>query len=186
MDSKMAGYAVGEAEGMKIKVYIESAVTDLVQAETYRSSLRDGRFTTEDGRVLSEEQIAEVCDEQIRYTVDGELSEEEGRYVIRYREPEELGCENAVTSLIFDPEDRAVLTMIRSGDMAAALRFDLRERRQLCSYETPFLPIEFTVNTRRVENGVGKDGGEILLDYFLEIRGVNTERTRMKIRVQPL
>lgn len=171
---------------MKIKVSIESVVTDLVLAETYMNSLHDGVVTTDDGRVLSVDEIGDACNEKIAYAVEGEFLSEDGKTVIRYCEPSEMGCENAVTSLMFDPSDRNVLTMIRSGDMTAALRFDLQDRRQLCSYETPFMPIEFTVNTRRVENTVTDEGGIILLDYFLEIRGVNTERTRMKIEVQPL
>jgi hypothetical protein len=48
------------------------------------------------------------------------------------------------------------------------------------------MPIEFTVYTRNLRNTVAEDGGAILLDYYLEVRGVNTERNRLDIEVQPL
>ena len=90
------------------------------------------------------------------------------------------------TSVFFDENDREVLTMIRAGEMNAAFRFDKRDPRQLCTYETPIMPIEFTVNTRTVRNGLEETGGVLLLDYYLEMRGVNTERNRLLIEVQPL
>ena len=171
---------------MKVKLKIKAIVTDLVLAETYAASVKDGFFTADDGRVLPFERISEVCDEVIAYAVTGEYTVENGRISLTYHEPETVGCDNAVTSLSFDEDDRSALTMVRSGDMTAAFRFDNKEKRQLCSYETPFIPIEFIVNTRRMENSVGEQGGMISLDYFLEVRGVNTERNRLTVEVTPL
>lgn len=168
---------------MKVKLKIKATVTDLVLAESYAASVKDGCFTADDGRVLPFEMISEVCDEVIEYGVDGEYIVEDEGAILRYREPDSLGCENAVTELIFGQADRSVLTMVRSGDMTAAFRFDKNDRRQLCSYETPFMPVEFTVNTRRLDNTVSFHGGRIEIDYFLEIRGVNTERNRLVIEV---
>jgi len=48
------------------------------------------------------------------------------------------------------------------------------------------MPVEFTVNTRKVGNTVTEKGGAILLDYCIEIRGVNTERNKLFIKVTPI
>ncbi len=170
---------------MKVKVRIKATVTDLVLAEKYKNSCVNGFFTADDGRRLPYEEIGAACDETMEYTAIGEQSREGSRVTVSYEENAELGFA-CTTSLIFDENDREAMTMIRTGEMNAAFRFDKSNPRQLCTYETPIMPIEFTVNTRAVRNGLGEEGGVILLDYYLEMRGVNTERNRLLIEVQPL
>ena len=103
--------------------------------------------------------------------------------VIRYKESPDIGVDNCRTALIFSPEDRNSLIMNRDGDISTACRFDMKEKRQYCRYETPVMPVEFTVNTRKVHNTVNRDGGAILLDYNIEVRGINIERNRLFIEV---
>ncbi len=172
-------------ESVKVKIRIKATVTDLVQAETYQNACVGGFFTTEDGRRLPCEEIASVCEEVIASSVTGELREEEGRMTLTYRESEDLGFP-CTTKLLFDTATPEVITMVRSGGMNAAFRFDRRQPRQLCTYETPVMPIEFVVNTRSVRNTVSREGGAILLDYCMEVRGVNTQRNRLFLEVQPL
>ena len=169
-----------------VRIRIRATVTDLVLAERYRESAQDGFFVSDEGKTLPIEAVAEASSQVISYAVDGVCAEDKGTVTIRYREPSEMGYDNCITTLIFDSQKRDVLTMVRSGDVATAFRFDLEERRQKCSYETPIMPIEFTVNTRSVKNTVTEGSGAILLDYFLEMRGVNTERNRLWIEVQVL
>ena len=170
---------------MEVRVKIKSTVTDLALAEKYTATLRDGFFSTEDGRSLPYERMGDECDEVIAYSVNGVYKEENGKAVLSYKEPDDVGLD-CVTSLIFRTDDRSVITMVRSGELNAAFRFDLNEPRQLCSYETPFMPVEFTVNTKKVRNNLQEKGGAIILDYCIEVRGINTERNRMFIEVRPL
>lgn len=169
-----------------VKIRIRAAVTDLVLAERYQNAVRDGFFTTDEGKTLPAESVTEAASQIISYAVCGSCLVENGTVTIRYTEPTEVGYENCTTSLIFREDERDVLTMVRSGDVKAAFRFDRKERRQKCSYETPIMPIEFTVNTRSVRNTVTEEGGTMLLDYYLEVRGVNTERNRLFIEVLAL
>ena len=169
---------------MKVKVRIQAAVMDLQLAEKYKNACQNGYFTTDDGRRLPYEDIGSACEEVMEYTASGELVTEGSYMTVRYEEGEALGF-SCTTSLIFG-EDRDILTMVRSGEMNAAFRFDKKNPRQSCTYETPIMPIEFVVNTRYIHNSVSEAGGAILLDYYLEMRGVNTERNRLTIEVQPL
>lgn len=170
---------------MDVRIKIKATVTDLTLAEKYNNSLKDGFFLSESGQRLPYERLLSECEEVIEYTVIGSYVEDGDKVSITYKEPDEIGLD-CVTALIFDKSDRRVITMVRSGELSAAFRFDLNERRQLCSYETPFMPVEFIANTRNVENNVSEKGGTILLDYCLEVRGINTERNRMLIEVRPL
>lgn len=168
-----------------VKIKIKSTVTDLALAEKYTASLKDGYFRSDSGERLPYEMMKEECDEVIEYTVQGEYREENGKAYISYKEPDDIGLD-CVTTLIFDIENKNTVTMTRSGELSAAFCFDPVQKRQRCSYETPYMPVEFTVNTKKVGNTVCERGGAILLDYCIEIRGVNTERNRLFIKVTPI
>jgi len=172
-------------ENKKVKIHLKATVTDLTLAENYKHACVGGYFTADDGRRLPYEAIGSACDEVMSSSAVGEMTREGTRVTIRYEESADLGYA-CITSLIYDETEPDALTMIRTGELNAAFRFDRRNRRQLCTYETPVMPIEFTVYTRNLRNTVEKDGGAILLDYYLEVRGVNTERNRLVIEVQPL
>ena len=168
-----------------IKIRLKATVTDLVLAEKYKLECVDGFFTADDGRRLPYEEIGAACDEVMISTAEGEMKREGSRVTLTYRENADLGYA-CTTSLIYDEEEPDALIMIRTGDMNAAFRFDRKNRRQHCTYETPIMPIEFTVYTRDLRNTVENGSGAILLDYYLEMRGINTERNRLMIEVQPL
>lgn len=185
MNGNMVNLQIETGIIVDIKIRIKSIVTDLALAESYKNTAKDGFFRSDDGRLLPIDQLANACEDIIEYTAIGKYKEENGKAIICYNEPAEAGIDNSVTSLIFDLNDRSVVTMVRTGDINAAFRFDMNEKRQHCSYETPFMPIEFTVNTRTVSNKVRCGKGFMLLDYIIEVRGVNTERNKMMIEVRP-
>lgn len=155
---------------MEVKIKIKSTVTMCADPEDISS----------DNELQSENEP-----EIIRYTATGTCTEEDGKVVIAYAEPEEFGLEGAVTALIFEPSDKGVLTMARSGEASAAFRFDMNSRRQKCVYNTPFFAAELTVITKKVVNTVKNGSGAILLDYIIEINGHKTEHNRTLIEVKP-
>lgn len=157
---------------MEVRLKIKSTIYDLTFSQV--QSAKAVPSQDDDG-----------CQE-IEYSVSGTYEEENDKITITYKEPEEMGIENTHTILIFSPSKRNALTMVRSGDMSASFRFDMDEKRQMCSYETPFMPMEFAVNTKKVANNIKNGKGAILLDYMIEIRGVNAERNRIFIEVRPV
>ncbi len=170
---------------MEVRIKIKATVTDLALAEKYNTTLKDGYFLSDSGKRLPYAKMKEECDEVIEYTARGEYKEEDGKAYIVYNEPDDIGL-NCVTTLSFALNAKNTVTMTRSGELNAAFFFDMAEKRQRCSYETPFMPVEFTVNTKKVANTVSSRGGAMLLDYCIEIRGINTERNRMFIEVRPI
>ena len=170
---------------MDVRIKIRSTVTDLALAEKYTATLKDGYFRADNGERLPYEMMQDECDEVIEYTVRGEYREENGKAYISYKEPEDIGLD-CVTTLIFALDNKNTVTMTRSGELSAAFCFDPINKRQRCSYETPYMPVEFTINTKKVANTVSDKGGAMVLDYCIEIRGVNTERNRLFIKVTPI
>jgi uncharacterized beta-barrel protein YwiB (DUF1934 family) len=178
-------YVQETVNNVDVKIKIKSTVTDLALAEKYTASLKDGYFRNDNGERLPYEMMKDECDEVIEYTARGEYREENGKAYISYKEPEEIGLD-CVTMLIFSLENKNVVTMTRSGELSAAFCFDPEVKRQRCTYETPYMPVELTINTKKVANNVTDKGGAMLLDYCIEIRGVNTERNKLFIKVSPI
>ncbi len=167
----------------QVKIKIKSTVTDLVLAEKYTLSATNGCFCADDGKIYGTDKISELTSDVIETTSWGTLDTDGNRVTVRYRENENIGFENCITSLIFFSDRRESLIMTREGDISTALKFDLNEKRQICRYETPIIPVEFVINTRSLHNTVDVEGGSMLIDYNIEIRGVNTERNRLFIEI---
>lgn len=159
-------------------------MTDLALAEKYASMCADGFFVADDGKKYPEKSIKEQCDTVTEYTVSGELNYEDGRYMLKYTEPEDIGYDGCLTALVFEENDPDTVTLVRTGGVSMACRFDMKEKRQHCCYDTPIMPLEFNINVRSVHNTVSFDGGAMLLDYYIEVRGSNAERNKLFIEVR--
>ena len=94
-----------------VRIRIRAAVTDLVLAERYQNTAHDGFFTSDEGKTLPVASVTEAASQIITYTVYGCYTREDGVVTICYTEPSEVGYENCITSLIFRPEEKEVLTM---------------------------------------------------------------------------
>ena len=122
-------------------------------------------------------------------TTSAEYSVEDGRAIFTYNESRLTDMEGTVTQISFDINNSGVVTILRSGAVKSA--FVLEEgRRHTSAYETPLLPFEICVYGRKVKNSVvlpTSDGdlpkGEILLDYVVEIRGMDAQHTCILIKI---
>ncbi len=122
--------------------------------------------------------------EMISCTVEGRLHSD-GEYLrLSYNEREDMGfSDNTSTIVYFKKAEPETVTMVRTGDVSTAIRFSAAEKRQVVSYHTGYFPIEFVMNTNRVVNTLTENGGELFLDYEIEIRGTRTQRTVLRLRV---
>ena len=110
-----------------------------------------------------------------KMTVDGD------RVTFSYDETESTGMEGSVTALTYLKSAPDVVSMIREGAVSATLVFE-EGKRHICTYQTPYMPFEICVFTKSVTNTL-LDNGKIELDYIVEIRGAQAERTQFKIEV---
>ncbi len=151
-------------------------------SEEYISRYLEGREAD-----FEEEAPDAPSDEPIEMTVEGIFKKDDGGNVtLSYPEPEENGMAGCDTVISFNAAEPDSVTMTRYGAISTALAFDLKNRRQMCSYDTGIIPIEFCICTKNVKNSIGEEGGILLLDYSIEMRGVPTERNRMVIEVYDL
>ena len=175
----------------KVKIDIASTITNLMlpDDDMYENS---DEYGAEGGRFGEKPQKNKMKDSGeapppgISISTDGTLSDTAGRIEISYNETELTGMAGSVTSISFEKQTPYFVTMSRSGTYSALLVFNSENKRQRCVYNSKIMPpFELTVCTRYIENGITFDnGGTLVLDYFIEMGGIETEYGNVKISVR--
>ena len=111
----------------------------------------------------------------------GTLTVDNGRVTYSYDETESTGMEGSVTSVTYMQDCPDIVTMTREGTVTATLVFE-EGKRHHCIYNTPIMPFEICVRTKKVVNRLDING-TLELDYIIEIRGAKAERTRFFMQV---
>lgn len=112
---------------------------------------------------------------------EGELYVTDERVIIAYDESELTGMEGSHTQVRFERSQEGLVTMMRSGSVNTILVFE-EGKRHICTYQTPYMPFEICVYTQTVKNTL-LENGAIELDYIVEIRGAQAERTQFRIEI---
>jgi len=116
--------------------------------------------------IKGKQSFEDVDDDTIELVTEGLLAKEgEGEYTLSYQESELTGLEGTLTT--FQIEQGRV-TLMRIGEVNSQMVFE-EGRRHLSMYETPYGALSIGVNTRKMRSSLGDSGGEIMIDYALEI-----------------
>lgn len=118
----------------------------------------------------------------IEMTTDAVMKDDGERIEISYDETELTGMSGAVTAVSFNKNEPGLVTMLRGGSVRTALVFE-EGQRNICTYETPYMPFELCICTRKVENELEFGRGRLFLDYMVEIRGAKAERTKFNFEI---
>ena len=104
--------------------------------------------------------------ETIELVTEGRLMDcgDEG-YKFRYQERELTGMEGTLTTFQVEP-DR--ITPMRMGMVNSQMVFQLG-KRHFSMYDTPYGALSIGINTRKMRSNLNEDGGEIEIDYAIEI-----------------
>lgn len=166
-----------------IKKSIRIKLTSLREATNDRffgQMLGDEMDEFEDEELL-EEVTENEPDGPIEMFSEGELYITDERVIIAYDESELTGMEGSSTQVRFEKNAPELITMMRSGNVSTILVFE-EGKRHICTYQTPYMPFEICVYTKKVKNNL-LECGVIDLDYIVEIRGAQAERTQFKIEI---
>ena len=111
----------------------------------------------------------------------GTLSAKDGRIEIAYDETEATGMAGSRTAVSFMENEPGIVSMTREGIVSTTLVFESAKRYR-CVYQTPYMPFEVCVRTHKVDNRLLTDG-VLFLDYIIEIRGAQAERTKFSMQI---
>ena len=101
----------------------------------------------------------------IELVTEGRLSRDEGGYTLTYQESELTGLDGTLTTIQVEGEQ---VTLMRVGEFNAQMVFQ-QGRRHLSMYNTPYGAMAIGVNTRRLLTDLNDQGGDIEIDYAIEV-----------------
>ncbi len=115
--------------------------------------------------IKGKQMSADGADEMELVTA-GELERSaEGAITVSYQETELTGMEGTTTVVRIDGPR---VTLLREGAVNSQMVFE-EGRRHLSMYETPYGALSVGIDTRRMKNTVGESGGDLEIDYAIEV-----------------
>ena len=125
------------------------------------------------------------ADEKVDVSAEGTIERDErGRIIVRYQNYDEETREMSGTVTLSIMPDLSSVIMDRGGDAFTSLTFLAGNKRVDCSYELPFGSIPMSVTTRSLSGGIDyHEGGELLMDYILELSSAPAARFIVRIKV---
>lgn len=164
-----------------------SADLSLFEEEEEGIDMLDRLLEEESEELLEEELLEEgtqpkmPTEESDTYTfcTTAGMKTECGVVTITYEE--NTGC---TSEIIFDTGKPEMVTIHRTGGIMNTLVLE-KGKRHISVYNTPIMPFETAVLAKKVDvNMTYEDGGDIALDYLVELRGMDLQRTEMKIHAE--
>lgn len=110
----------------------------------------------------------------------GRLTKDKAGYTLSYQESEITGLEGTLTTIQVEGEQ---VTLMRMGEFNSQMVFQ-EGRRHLSMYNTPYGAMSVGVNTRHLLADLSDKGGDIEIDYAIEIDHAIAGRSVFQIKVR--
>ncbi len=127
---------------------------------------------------------AESDPDEMELVTSGTLKRDgQGGFTISYQESELTGLEGTTTKLHICG---GKVTLLREGSINSQMVFE-EGRRHLSMYETPYGELSIGVNTKRMRSTLGEAGGDLEIDYAIEIDNLLAGQNlfRMNVKKNP-
>ena len=124
---------------------------------------------------------AENSPDEVELVTSGTLKQDgAGGYIVSYAETELTGLEGTTTRLHVDG---GRVTLLREGSINSQMVFE-EGRRHLSMYETPYGALSIGVNTKRMRSTLGEAGGDLEIDYAIEIDNMIAGQNLFRMNVK--
>lgn len=196
-----------------IPVNAETDETSTIPQRVYFGEVSVGGMTQEEAKEAVEEYISSNLNQTVtlqagKNTVqvpvsqfgiswgNPEIAEEaaglgkSGNLIARYKAMKDLENEDKLTGLEGTTTrvhiDGGRVTLLREGNTNSQMVFE-EGRRHLSMYETPYGALSIGVNTRRMRSTVDEAGGDLEIDYAIEIDNLVAGQNlfRMNVKKHP-
>ena len=110
----------------------------------------------------------------------GRLMKDKAGYTLSYQESEITGLEGTLTTIQVEGEQ---VTLMRMGEFNSQMVFQ-EGRRHMSMYNTPYGAIEIGINTSHLMADLHDRGGDIEIDYAIEVDHALAGRNIFQINVK--
>lgn len=166
--------------GKRVLVEMKSTQSDMTGVGFF--TVRKGKDTSFD-RLLSDAPDGETNEYSL--VSEGVLEMREGRLALSYKEEAIVGTQGCTTVISFDRSVPECVTVERCGPLSSVFVISKGERL-FSVYSTPYGNLDMCIYAKKVENTLSLDGGTLILDYAVELKGLTAQRTRMEVKVREL
>lgn len=115
-------------------------------------------------------------------TTEGKYMKQNGKYLVSYEGSEITGYDNTTTTLKIQEN---FVSMIRFGKTMGSSQMIFEENKQYTGvYRTPHGNMSVDVYTNEMEVNVDDDGGEVMLDYFVQLNSCQPVRNNLRVKIR--
>ena len=115
--------------------------------------------------IRGEQYFDDVDPNATELMTEGTLEQTEDGFLLSYQETELTGMEGTLTTFQVEPD---CITLLRMGEFNSQMVFQ-PGRRHFSMYDTPYGALSISVNTRKMRAALDDHGGQIEIDYAIEI-----------------
>ncbi len=115
-------------------------------------------------------------------TTEGKYMKQNGKYLVSYEGSEITGYDNTTTTLKIQEN---LVSMIRFGKTMGSSQMIFEENKQYTGvYRTPHGNMSVDVYTNEMEVNVDDGGGEVMLDYFVQLNSCQPVRNNLRVKIR--
>lgn len=116
--------------------------------------------------IKGKQSFEDMDDETIELVTEGRLENDgDAGFTLSYQESELTGLDGTLTTFQIE---RGRITLMRVGEVNSQMVFE-EGRQHLSMYDTPYGALAVGVRTKRMRSDIDDGGGNIEIDYAIEI-----------------
>ena len=119
-------------------------------------------------------------EDNLEFTTDGYYCYEDGIGCLSYEESEVTGLEGTRTSMIVMPDQ---VVVDRDGLITSRMIFKEGSKSSFL-YDTPYGQATMGIDTRKIHGKIDENGGQVEIDYVLDMEHAVVTRNRFQIIVK--
>jgi len=144
--------------------------------------LKEGKILKRDVMITvnSRQEHPDKDTDVFNFITEGTYYKEGDNYYITYNESYLTGMDGTTTTLKVEPD---AVTLIRSGNVSSLMVFK-KGRKHTSEYSTEYGTFEVGVTAQKVSVNMNDLGGNIDVEYFIEVNNQLTSFTTLNVKVQ--
>jgi uncharacterized beta-barrel protein YwiB (DUF1934 family) len=118
--------------------------------------------------------------DELEFSTDGYFFRDGDTYCFSYMETEVTGLDGTRTSVFVRPDE---VVVDRDGTITGRMVFREKEKSSFL-YETPYGTATLGISTRRIYRDFNESGGEMELDYVLDMEHTVVSKNKFHIKIE--